>query len=108
MPYIRFGLISAACRKGIFQNIISMILVATGTFIAFVITFFIMPFIIRIAKINKLFDIPDERKHILIQFLHLAAGHYYRVSYKSVTRFRLHLGNSEFQYYLACFSSFLY
>lgn len=39
-----------------------MILVAVGLLIAFLVTFFLMPFIIKIAKENKLFDIPDERK----------------------------------------------
>jgi len=39
-----------------------MVLVAAGMFIAYVITFFLMPFIIRIARVNKLFDLPDERK----------------------------------------------
>jgi len=39
-----------------------MILVAAGMFIAYIVTFVLMPFIIRIARINKLYDIPDERK----------------------------------------------
>ena len=39
-----------------------MIQAATGMIIAYLITFFLLPFIIRIAHTNKLFDKPDERK----------------------------------------------
>lgn len=39
-----------------------MIQVAAGIIIAFVITFFLLPLIIRIAHDNKLYDLPDERK----------------------------------------------
>jgi len=39
-----------------------MIQVATGIIIAYLITFFLLPLIIRIAHDNKLYDIPDERK----------------------------------------------
>lgn len=39
-----------------------MIQAATGILIAYLITFFLLPFIIRIAQINKIFDMPDERK----------------------------------------------
>lgn len=81
-----------------------MILVATGTFIAFVITFFIMPFIIRIAKINKLFDIPDERKTHTYPISSLGGVGIITglaISLLLVSDFTL--GNSEFQYYLACF-----
>ena len=36
--------------------------VAIGIIIAYLITFFLLPLIIRIAHDNKLYDIPDERK----------------------------------------------
>lgn len=39
-----------------------MIQAATGMIIAYLITFFLLPFIIRIAHTNKLYDKPDERK----------------------------------------------
>ena len=39
-----------------------MIQAATGMIIAYLITFFLLPFIIRIAHTNKIFDKPDERK----------------------------------------------
>lgn len=81
-----------------------MILVATGTFIAFVITFFIMPFIIKIARINKLFDIPDERKTHTYPISSLGGVGIITglaISLLLVSDFTI--GNSEFQYYLACF-----
>lgn len=39
-----------------------MIQVAAGIIIAYLITFFLLPLVIRIAHDNKLYDIPDERK----------------------------------------------
>ena len=39
-----------------------MIQVVAGTVIAYFITFFLLPLIIRVADDNKLYDIPDERK----------------------------------------------
>ena len=39
-----------------------MIQVVAGIIIAYFITFFILPLIIRVADDNKLYDIPDERK----------------------------------------------
>ena len=63
-----------------------------------------MPFIIRIAKINKLFDILDERKHILYPISSLGGVGIITglaISLLLVSDFTL--GNSEFQYYLVCF-----
>lgn len=81
-----------------------MVLVAAGMFIAYLITFFLMPFIIRIARINKLFDIPDERKtHSYpvssLGGVGIVSG--LSISLLLVTDFKL--GDSEFQYYLAGF-----
>ncbi len=81
-----------------------MVLVAAGMFIAYLITFFLMPFIIKIARINKLFDIPDERKthNYPISSLGgvgIVSG--ISISLLLVTDFKL--GDSEFQYYLAAF-----
>jgi UDP-N-acetylmuramyl pentapeptide phosphotransferase/UDP-N-acetylglucosamine-1-phosphate transferase len=39
-----------------------MIQVVAGIVIAYFITFFLLPLIIRVADDNKLYDIPDERK----------------------------------------------
>jgi len=39
-----------------------MIQVAAGIIIAYMVTFFLLPLIIKIAHENKLFDLPDERK----------------------------------------------
>jgi UDP-N-acetylmuramyl pentapeptide phosphotransferase/UDP-N-acetylglucosamine-1-phosphate transferase len=79
-----------------------MVLVGAGTLIAYLITFFLMPFIIRIARINKLFDIPDERKtHTYpvssLGGLGIVLG--LAISLLLVSDFTI--GDSEFQYYLA-------
>ena len=81
-----------------------MVLVAAGMFIAYLITFFLMPFIIKIARINKLFDIPDERKTHTYPIsslggIGIVSG--LSISILLVSDFKL--GDSEFQYYLATF-----
>lgn len=81
-----------------------MVLIAAGMFIAYVITFFLMPFIIRIAKINKLFDLPDERKThnypvSSLGGVGIVSG--LSISLLLVADFKLE--DSEFQYYLASF-----
>jgi UDP-N-acetylmuramyl pentapeptide phosphotransferase/UDP-N-acetylglucosamine-1-phosphate transferase len=81
-----------------------MVLVAAGMFIAYVITFFLMPFVIRIARINKLFDLPDERKtHTYpvssLGGVGIVSG--LAISLLLVSDFKLE--DSEFQYYLASF-----
>src|SRR5215471_6509422 len=81
-----------------------MVLVAAGMFIAYVITFFLMPFIIRIARINKLFDLPDERKTHTYPVSSLGGVGIISgltISLLLVADFKL--GGSEFQYYLASF-----
>lgn len=80
-----------------------MVLVIGGTLISFLITFFLMPFIIRIARINKLYDIPDERKTHSYPISSLGgvgivAG--LSISLLLISDFRM--GESEFQYFLAC------
>ena len=81
-----------------------MILVAVGMFIAYIVTFLLMPFIIRVAKINKLYDKPDERKTHTYSVSSLGgvgmiAG--LSISILLVTDFSI--GDSVFQYYLASF-----
>lgn len=81
-----------------------MILVAVGMFIAYIVTFLLMPFIIRVARINKLYDKPDERKTHTYPVSSLGgvgmiAG--LSISILLVTDFTV--GDSAFQYYLASF-----
>jgi len=81
-----------------------MVLVAVGMFIAYIVTFLLMPFIIRVARINKLYDKPDERKTHTYPVSSLGgvgmiAG--LSISILLVSDFRI--GNSAFQYYLASF-----
>jgi UDP-GlcNAc:undecaprenyl-phosphate/decaprenyl-phosphate GlcNAc-1-phosphate transferase len=81
-----------------------MVLVAVGMFIAYIVTFLLMPFIIRVARINKLYDKPDERKTHTYPVSSLGgvgmiAG--LSTSLLLVTDFRI--GDSAFQYYLASF-----
>ena len=80
-----------------------MVLVAAGTLIAYLITFFLMPFIIRIARINKLFDIPDERKTHTYSVSSLGGvGIVSGLSISLLLVSDFKVGDSEFQYYLAC------
>jgi UDP-N-acetylmuramyl pentapeptide phosphotransferase/UDP-N-acetylglucosamine-1-phosphate transferase len=73
-------------------------------FIAYIVTFLLMPFIIRVARINKLYDKPDERKTHTNSVSSLGgvgmiAG--LSISLLLVSDFRI--GDSAFQYYLASF-----
>lgn len=81
-----------------------MIQAATGMIIAYLITFFLLPFIIRIARINKLFDLPDERKthdYPISSLGGIAIFTALLMSLLLVYDFRS-FGN-EFQFYLAAF-----
>jgi len=81
-----------------------MVLVAAGMFIAYVIAFFLMPFIIKIARINKLFDLPDERKTHTYPISSLGGvGIVSGLSISLLLVSDFKLGDSEFQYYLASF-----
>ncbi|HEY6977298.1 MAG TPA: undecaprenyl/decaprenyl-phosphate alpha-N-acetylglucosaminyl 1-phosphate transferase, partial [Chitinophagaceae bacterium] len=81
-----------------------MVLVAAGMFIAYVITFFLMPFIIKIARINKLFDLPDERKTHTYPISSLGGvGIVSGLSISLLLVADFKLGDFEFQYYLASF-----
>ncbi|CAN5232638.1 MraY family glycosyltransferase [soil metagenome] len=80
-----------------------MILVAAGMLIAYVVTFFLMPFVIKIARINKLYDKPDERKTHINSISSLGgtgmiAG--LTISLLLVSDFN-NAADSVFQYYLA-------
>lgn len=81
-----------------------MIQAATGMIIAYLITFFLLPFIIRIARINKLFDLPDERKthdYPISSLGGIAIFTALLLSLLLVYDFRTY--GSEFQFYLAAF-----
>ena len=81
-----------------------MVLVAAGMCIAYVIAFFLMPFIIKIARINKLFDLPDERKTHTYPISSLGGvGIVSGLSISLLLVSDFKLGDSEFQYYLASF-----
>ncbi len=81
-----------------------MIQAATGIMIAYVITFFLLPFVIRIARQNKLYDIPDERKTHTDSISSLGGIGIFAgllLSLLLVSDFKSI--DSDFQYYLASF-----
>ena len=81
-----------------------MIQAATGIMIAYLITFFLLPFVIRIARQNKLYDIPDERKTHTDSISSLGGIGIFAgllLSILLVSDFKNI--DSDFQYYLASF-----
>ncbi len=81
-----------------------MIQAATGILIAYLITFFLLPFIIRIAQINKIFDMPDERKTHTYPISSLGGIAIFSglvISLLLVSDFMS--VNAQFQYFLAAF-----
>jgi UDP-N-acetylmuramyl pentapeptide phosphotransferase/UDP-N-acetylglucosamine-1-phosphate transferase len=81
-----------------------MIQAASGILIAYLITFFLLPFIIRIAQVNKIFDIPDERKTHINPISSLGGIAIFAglvISLLLVADFKGN--NAQFQYYLAAF-----
>ncbi|MEO8711186.1 MAG: MraY family glycosyltransferase [Parafilimonas sp.] len=81
-----------------------MIQVAAGIIIAFLITFFLLPLIIRIAHDNKLYDLPDERKthnHDVSSLGGIAIFTGLILSQLLVSDFNNY--NSELQYFIAAF-----
>ncbi len=81
-----------------------MIQAATGILIAYLITFFLLPFIIRIAQVNKIFDMPDERKTHTYPISSLGGIAIFSglvISLLLVSDFMSI--NAQFQYYLAAF-----
>lgn len=81
-----------------------MIQAASGILIAYLITFFLLPFIIRIAQVNKLFDMPDERKTHTYPISSLGGIAIFSglvISLLLVADFMAI--NAQFQYYLAAF-----
>ncbi len=81
-----------------------MVLVAAGVLIAYLVTFFLMPFIIKVAKVNKLYDRPDERKthnHLISSLGGVGIFAGLAVSLLLVSDFSAN--NGEIQYHLAAF-----
>jgi len=81
-----------------------MIQVAAAILIAYLVTFFLMPFIINLAKQSKLYDVPDERKthNYLISSLG-GIGIFTGLAISLLLTSDFKYSNSEFQYYLAAF-----
>src|ERR1700748_3960965 len=81
-----------------------MIQIAAGIIIAYLITFFLLPLIIRIAHDNQLYDIPDERKihnHQVSSLGGIAIFAGLILSLLLVSDFNNY--NSELQYFIAAF-----
>jgi UDP-N-acetylmuramyl pentapeptide phosphotransferase/UDP-N-acetylglucosamine-1-phosphate transferase len=81
-----------------------MIQIAAGIIIAYLITFFLLPLIIRIAHDNQLYDIPDERKihnHKVSSLGGIAIFTGLILSLLLVSDFNNY--NSELQYFIAAF-----
>lgn len=81
-----------------------MIETSTGIIIAYLITFFLMPFVIKIAHVNKLYDIPDERKTHTDPISSLGGiGIFFGLMLSLMLVSDFQSFSSEFQYYLAAF-----
>jgi len=81
-----------------------MVQVAASILIAYLVTFFLMPFIIKLAKQSKLYDVPDERKthNYLISSLG-GIGIFTGLAISLLLTSDFKFNNSEFQYHLAGF-----
>jgi UDP-GlcNAc:undecaprenyl-phosphate GlcNAc-1-phosphate transferase len=81
-----------------------MIQVAAAILIAYLVTFFLMPFIINLAKQSKLYDVPDERKthNYLVSSLG-GIGIFTGLAISLLLTSDFKNSNAEFQYYLAAF-----
>jgi UDP-GlcNAc:undecaprenyl-phosphate GlcNAc-1-phosphate transferase len=81
-----------------------MIQIAAGIIIAYLITFFLLPLIIRIAHDNQLYDLPDERKlhkHEVSSLGGIAIFTGLILSLLLVSDFNNY--NAELQYFIAAF-----
>jgi len=81
-----------------------MVQVAAAILIAYLVTFFLMPFIINLAKQSKLYDVPDERKthNYLVSSLG-GIGIFTGLAISLLLSSDFKSSNPEFQYYLAAF-----
>lgn len=81
-----------------------MIQVAAGILIAYLITYFLLPLVIKIADDNKLYDVPDERKTHIHEVSSLGGIAIFAgliLSILLVSDFNNY--NSELQYFIAAF-----
>ncbi len=81
-----------------------MIQVVAGIIIAYLVTFFLLPLVIRIADDNKLYDIPDERKTHVNEVSSLGGIGIFSgiiLSLLLVADFSNY--SAELQYFIACF-----
>lgn len=81
-----------------------MVQVAAAIIIAYLVTFFLMPFIIRMAKHSKIYDIPDERKtHTYLISSLGGIGLFTGLAISLLLTSDFKISNAEFQYHLAAF-----
>ncbi len=81
-----------------------MIQTATGIMISYLITFFLLPFVIKIARVNKLYDVPDERKTHTDPISSLGGiGIFFGLMLSLLLVSDFKTFSAEFQYYLAAF-----
>ncbi len=85
-----------------------MIQVAAAIIIAYLVTFFLMPFIIKMARQSKIYDLPDERKtHTYLISSLGGIGLFTGLAISLLLTSDFKFSNAEFQYHLAaCFIVF--
>lgn len=81
-----------------------MIQVAAAIIIAYLVTFFLLPFVIKMAKQSRLYDIPDERKtHTYLISSLGGIGLFSGVALSLLLTSDFKINGSEFQYFIAAF-----
>jgi UDP-N-acetylmuramyl pentapeptide phosphotransferase/UDP-N-acetylglucosamine-1-phosphate transferase len=81
-----------------------MVQVAAAIIIAYLVTFFLMPFIIKMARQSRIYDIPDERKthSYLISSLG-GIGLFTGLAISLLLTSDFKINSAEFQYHIAAF-----
>lgn len=81
-----------------------MIQVAAAIIIAYLVTFFLLPFVIKMAKQSRIYDIPDERKtHTYLISSLGGIGLFTGLALSLLLTTDFKLNGSEFQYFVAAF-----
>jgi len=81
-----------------------MIQVAAAIIIAYLVTFFLLPFIIKMAKQSRLYDIPDERKtHTYLISSLGGIGLFTGLALSLLLTSDFKINDAEFQYFVAAF-----
>ncbi len=81
-----------------------MIQVAAAIIIAYLVTFFLMPFIIKMARQSRLYDVPDERKtHAYLISSLGGIGLFTGLAISLLLTSDFKINSAEFQYHLAAF-----